>query len=153
VVSCRCSRLPAGEFLPESPFRDGRGVSLRSTRNALHRNPHGTPGPNRRLGGCNARSPPARPPSAARTLGRASSVPGTRGPRTAEPAGSTYGYAVPPRRRSSATMSAATRARYARRRQRRLSRVDNDLTADQWAELLDAWGGCAYCQGDGPALQ
>ncbi|MBB1055252.1 HNH endonuclease [Dietzia sp. B44] len=50
-------------------------------------------------------------------------------------------------------MSAATRARYAKRRQRRLSRVDNDLTAPQWADLLDAWSGCAYCRADGPALQ
>ena len=50
-------------------------------------------------------------------------------------------------------MSASTRARYAKRRQRRLARVDNDLTADQWAYLLDAWGGCAYCGAVGPALQ
>ena len=50
-------------------------------------------------------------------------------------------------------MSAATRARYAKRRQRRLARVDNDLTDDQWAVLLDAWSGCAYCRGKGPALQ
>ncbi|GAA1628780.1 hypothetical protein GCM10009805_23920 [Leucobacter chromiireducens subsp. solipictus] len=60
---------------------------------------------------------------------------------------------VPPRRRNSATQSAATRARYARRRRTRLSRVDNDLTDEQWAILLDAWGCCAYCQGTGPALQ
>ena len=50
-------------------------------------------------------------------------------------------------------MSAATRARYAKRRKRRLSRVDNDLTAPQWADLLRAWGGCAYCRAEGPALQ
>lgn len=50
-------------------------------------------------------------------------------------------------------MSAATRARYAKRRMRRLSRVDNDLTAPQWADLLRAWGGCAYCRAEGPALQ
>ncbi len=50
-------------------------------------------------------------------------------------------------------MSTATRARYAKRRQRRLARVDNDLTDAQWAHLLDAWGGCAYCRGEGPALQ
>ena len=64
-----------------------------------------------------------------------------------------YGEMVPPRRRNSATMSAATRARYAKRRQRRLARVDNDLTDAQWAVLLDAWGGCAYCRAAGPALQ
>lgn len=50
-------------------------------------------------------------------------------------------------------MSPATRARYAKRRQRRLARVDNDLTDDQWFALLDAWGGCAYCQATAPALQ
>lgn len=60
---------------------------------------------------------------------------------------------VPPRRRSSSTMSAATRARYAKRRQRRLSRVDNDLTDQQWRRILDAWGGCAYCSATEPALQ
>lgn len=31
--------------------------------------------------------------------------------------------------------------------------MDNDLTAAQWADLLDAWAGCAYCGADGPALQ
>lgn len=41
--------------------------------------------------------------------------------------------------------SAAAQARYARRRQRRLARVDNDLTAAQWRTLAEAWGGCAYC--------
>jgi 5-methylcytosine-specific restriction endonuclease McrA len=37
------------------------------------------------------------------------------------------------------------RARAAKRRQRRLERVENDLSADQWAALTAAWGGCAYC--------
>ncbi|MCW2288041.1 HNH endonuclease [Leucobacter luti] len=61
---------------------------------------------------------------------------------------------MPPRRKySSANQSAATRARYAKRRQRRLARVDNDLTDAQWELIMDAWGGCAYCQGDGAALQ
>ena len=46
---------------------------------------------------------------------------------------------MPPRRRYSSSASPATRARYARRRQRRLSRVDNDLTDQQWFEILDAW--------------
>jgi len=50
-------------------------------------------------------------------------------------------------------MSAATRARYATRRRRRLARVDNDLTDLQWTAILDAWGGCAYCLAEGPALQ
>ncbi|GAA3516195.1 HNH endonuclease signature motif containing protein [Dietzia aurantiaca] len=60
---------------------------------------------------------------------------------------------MPPRRRYSSTASPATRARYARRRQRRLSRVDNDLTDQQWFEILDVWEGCAYCGETGPALQ
>ena len=50
-------------------------------------------------------------------------------------------------------MSAATRARYARRRQRRLARVDNDLTAPQWDDLLGAWGGGAHWGAAGPGLQ
>lgn len=60
---------------------------------------------------------------------------------------------MPPRRRYSSTKSPAIRARYAERRRRRLSRVDNDLTDQQWFEILDAWDGCAYCQATGPALQ
>ncbi|WP_259461032.1 MULTISPECIES: HNH endonuclease [unclassified Microbacterium] len=35
----------------------------------------------------------------------------------------------------------------------RLARVDNDLTADEWASIRDAWGGCAYCQVTGVAMQ
>ena len=31
--------------------------------------------------------------------------------------------------------------------------VEHDLTDEQWAQLMDAWGGCAYCGGDGAALQ
>ena len=34
-----------------------------------------------------------------------------------------------------------------------MSRVEHDLTDDQWASLMEAWGGCAYCGGDGAALQ
>ena len=49
-------------------------------------------------------------------------------------------------RRAFRTPTTASRARYAKRRQRRLARVDNDLTAEQWAELLAAWEGCAYCR-------
>ena len=44
-------------------------------------------------------------------------------------------------------------ATYARRRKTRMSKVDHDLTDDQWQALMDAWGGCAYCGGDGAALQ
>lgn len=54
-----------------------------------------------------------------------------------------------PRYRTSAT----ARARYAERRARRVAAADNDLTGDQWQQLLDAWGRCAYCGGTGPALQ
>nr|WP_282847736.1 HNH endonuclease signature motif containing protein [Microbacterium oxydans] len=57
------------------------------------------------------------------------------------------------RKVSSANASPATRARYARRRQNRLARVDNDLTDEQWYALMEAWGGCSYCGGDGAALQ
>ena len=31
--------------------------------------------------------------------------------------------------------------------------MDNDLTAEQWAELLAAWEGCAYCRAGGLPLQ
>ncbi|MBB1516818.1 HNH endonuclease [Tessaracoccus sp. MC1679] len=37
------------------------------------------------------------------------------------------------------------RVRSARRRKRRLSGKVQDLTAEQWAGLCDAWRGCAYC--------
>lgn len=57
------------------------------------------------------------------------------------------------RRRSSANQSAATRARYAKRRKNRLARVDNDLAADQWRALVEAWGGCAYCGAADVSLQ
>ena len=42
-------------------------------------------------------------------------------------------------------MSGARKARYAKRRQRRMARVEHDLTDEQWAALQEAWGGCAYC--------
>ncbi|WP_061963335.1 HNH endonuclease [Demequina aurantiaca] len=41
------------------------------------------------------------------------------------------------------------RARQSRKRARRVAAADNDLTPAQWAQILDAWGGCAYC-GAGP---
>ena len=47
-----------------------------------------------------------------------------------------------------------TRAvRAARRRKRRLGQVENDLTDVQWAGLVAAWGGCAYCGASDRALQ
>lgn len=45
------------------------------------------------------------------------------------------------------------RARAARKRKVRMGRVEHDLTATQWATLLELWGGCAYCGGTGAALQ
>jgi len=37
------------------------------------------------------------------------------------------------------------KATAARRRKRRMDRVEHDLSDEQWTELLTAWGGCAYC--------
>ncbi len=34
-----------------------------------------------------------------------------------------------------------------------MAKVDNDLTDAQWAALVEAWGGCAYCGNDTAALQ
>ncbi|MCA0329946.1 MAG: HNH endonuclease [Actinobacteria bacterium] len=34
---------------------------------------------------------------------------------------------------------------YARRRKRRMAAQEHDLTDAQWAALVEAWGGCAYC--------
>ena len=36
-------------------------------------------------------------------------------------------------------------ARAARKRRRRMGRVEHDLTDEQWSALIAAWGGCAYC--------
>jgi 5-methylcytosine-specific restriction endonuclease McrA len=45
------------------------------------------------------------------------------------------------------------KARADRKRKRRMERVEHDLTADQWAALMAAWGGCAYCGVTGTPLQ
>ena len=45
------------------------------------------------------------------------------------------------------------RARAARRRQRRVAGVVNDLTEQQWAAIKAAWSGCAYCGAAGGSLQ
>jgi len=34
-----------------------------------------------------------------------------------------------------------------------MAAVAHDLTPTQWAALLEAWGGCAYCGAAGPGLQ
>jgi 5-methylcytosine-specific restriction endonuclease McrA len=48
-------------------------------------------------------------------------------------------------------VSRSRRARAARKRKRRLGLVVNDLTAEEWAAIQDAWNGCAYCGAtDGP---
>lgn len=45
------------------------------------------------------------------------------------------------------------KARAARRRKRRMDRVEHDLTDEQWAALRSAWGGCAYCGATDKPLQ
>lgn len=37
------------------------------------------------------------------------------------------------------------KARAARKRKRRMLRVEHDLTDEQWTALKAAWAGCAYC--------
>lgn len=49
--------------------------------------------------------------------------------------------------------SLTRRARYARRRRRRIARVVNDLRPAEWAALTEAWGGCAYCGATAVPLQ
>jgi 5-methylcytosine-specific restriction endonuclease McrA len=41
----------------------------------------------------------------------------------------------------------------ARRRKRRMARVEHDLTDEQWSALQAAWGGCAYCGATDTPLQ
>lgn len=45
------------------------------------------------------------------------------------------------------------KARGARKRKRRMDRVEHDLSTEQWMALKDAWGGCAYCGVTDAALQ
>ena len=45
------------------------------------------------------------------------------------------------------------RAKAARKRKRRMDRVEHDLSDEQWAALQTAWGGCAYCGATDRALQ
>ena len=45
------------------------------------------------------------------------------------------------------------KARAARRRKRRLARVEHDLSATQWSALKVEWGGCAYCGAADEPLQ
>jgi 5-methylcytosine-specific restriction endonuclease McrA len=50
-------------------------------------------------------------------------------------------------------VSRSRKARAARRRQRRVAAVVNDLTPEQWAVLKEAWQGCAYCGATDRPLQ
>lgn len=45
------------------------------------------------------------------------------------------------------------KARYARRRKRRMDAVEHDLSPEQWDALKAAWGGCAYCGATDRPLQ
>lgn len=45
------------------------------------------------------------------------------------------------------------KAKAARRRKRRMDRVEHDLTDEQWFALTSAWGGCAYCGSTAAPLQ
>lgn len=55
-----------------------------------------------------------------------------------------------PRYARRVALSQSRRARASRRRARRVAAADNDLTLDEWASLVEAWGACAYCgAGDG----
>ena len=50
-------------------------------------------------------------------------------------------------------VSNTRRARSARKRKRRMDRVEHDLSDEQWAALKAAWGGCAYCGATDRPLQ
>ena len=50
-------------------------------------------------------------------------------------------------------MAVSRKARAARRRKRRMGRVDHDLSEAQWAALTAAWDGCAYCGASNTPLQ
>ena len=49
-------------------------------------------------------------------------------------------------------MASRTRAaRYAKRRKNRMAKRDHD--DEQWADLQEAWNGCAYCGASGVPMQ
>jgi 5-methylcytosine-specific restriction endonuclease McrA len=50
-------------------------------------------------------------------------------------------------------VSRTASARSARKRKRRMQRVEHDLSPEQWTALQAAWGGCAYCGAAGTPLQ
>ena len=43
------------------------------------------------------------------------------------------------------TATGGRAAKYARRRRKRMAKVEHDLSAEQWAAVQSEWGGCAYC--------
>ncbi|GLZ35100.1 HNH endonuclease [Lentzea sp. NBRC 105346] len=45
------------------------------------------------------------------------------------------------------------KVRAARKRKRRMARVEHDLSDAQWDALKAAWGGCAYCGAPARSLQ
>jgi 5-methylcytosine-specific restriction endonuclease McrA len=45
------------------------------------------------------------------------------------------------------------RAKAARKRKRRMDRVEHDLSDEQWTALQRSWGGCAYCGDADGSLQ
>src|SRR6187402_641658 len=45
------------------------------------------------------------------------------------------------------------KARGARKRKKRMARVEHDLSTEQWNALKLAWGGCAYCGAADTPLQ
>jgi 5-methylcytosine-specific restriction endonuclease McrA len=51
------------------------------------------------------------------------------------------------------TVNRSRKARAARRRKRRMDRVEHDLSDEQWTALKAAWGGCAYCGATDRSLQ
>ena len=51
------------------------------------------------------------------------------------------------------TVNRTRKARAARRRKRRMDRVEHDLSDEQWTALKAAWGGCAYCGATNRPLQ
>jgi 5-methylcytosine-specific restriction endonuclease McrA len=50
-------------------------------------------------------------------------------------------------------VSRTASARSARKRKRRMQRVEHDLSPEQWTALQAEWGGCAYCGATGAPLQ
>jgi 5-methylcytosine-specific restriction endonuclease McrA len=54
---------------------------------------------------------------------------------------------------SGLVVAGSRKARAARKRKRRMDRVEHDLSDAQWTALKAAWGGCAYCGASDTPLQ